>query len=139
VALSETVFNDQLQALWNAGSEGAQYIAFVGGFNKRRISQFATSNTRNISVEDKRLVNAVSAYESDFGVVTVSLHRYVGEKNIVLIDSTKFRKAWLRKPFKENLTKRGDLDEYQIVGELTLEHLNERCGSIFSAFASATS
>jgi hypothetical protein len=71
--------------------------------------------------------------------VTVSLHRYVGEKNIVMIDSNKFRKAWLRKPFKEALQKRGDLDEYQIVGELTLEHLNERTGSFFSAFASATS
>lgn len=139
VALTETVFNDQLQSLWGAGSEGAQYIAFVGGFNKRRISQFATSNNRNVSVDDKRLVNAVSAYDSDFGMVTISLHRYVGEKNILLIDSTKFRKAWLRKPFKENLQKRGDLDEYQIVGELTLEHLNERCGSFFSAFASATS
>lgn len=138
VALTETVFNDQLQSMWNAGCDDQQLIAFVGGFNKRRISQFATSNTRQINAEDKRLVNAVDVYESDFGIVTVSLHRYVGEKNIVLIDSTKFRKAWLRKPFKENLQKRGDLDEYQIVGELTLEHLNERCGSFFSAFASAT-
>lgn len=139
VALTESVFNDQLQSLWNNGSEGAQYIVFVGGFNKRRISQFSTANVRNISAEDKRLVNSVGVYDSDFGTVTISLHRYVGEKNCVLIDSTKFNKAWLRKPFKENLSKRGDLDEYQIVGELTLEHLNERCGSIFTAFASATS
>jgi hypothetical protein len=67
------------------------------------------------------------------------LHRYTGEKNIILMDSTKFRKAWLRKPQKVNLQKRGDLDEYQIVGELTLEHLNERAGAFFTAFASATS
>jgi hypothetical protein len=139
VALTESVFNDQLQSIWSAGGDDMQLIAFVGGFNKRRISQFATSNTRQINAEDRRLVNAVDVYMSDFGVVTVSLHRYIGEKNIVMIDSNKFRKAWLRKPFKENLQKRGDLDEYQIVGELTLEHLNERTGSFFSAFASATS
>ena len=139
VALTESVFNDQLQSLWNAGGEGSQYVVFVGGFNKRRISQFATSNVRQLDAADKRLINAVSVYESDFGVVTVSLHRYVGEKNLILLDTTKFRKAWLRKPFKENLQKRGDLDEYQIVGELTLEHLNERTGSFFTAFASATS
>jgi hypothetical protein len=138
VALTETVFNDQLQALWQVGGDQAQYIAFVGAFNKRRISQFATSNTRNIDATDKRLVNSVSVYESDFGTVTISLHRYVGLHNIVLIDSTKFRKAWLRKPMKSELQRRGDLDEYQIVGELTLEHLNERAGSFFSAFASAT-
>ena len=139
VALTETVFNDQLQSLWNSGGEGAKYVIFSGGFNKRRISQFATSNTRNIDVSDKRLVNSVSVYDSDFGIVEVQLHRYVGERNLILIDQTKFRKAWLRKPFKEDLQKRGDLSEYQIVGELTLEHLNERAGSVFSAFASATS
>jgi hypothetical protein len=139
VALTESVFNDQLQSIWTAGGDDMQLIAFVGGFNKRRISQFVTSSTRFINVEDKRLVNSVGVYESDFGIVTVALHRYVGEKNIVMIDSSMFRKAWLRKPFKENLQKRGDLDEYQIVGELTLEHLNERTGSFFSAFASATS
>lgn len=139
VALTEAVFNDQLQSLWENGSEGAQYIMFVGGFGKRRISQFSTASVRNISAEDKRLVNSVGVYESDFGMVTISLHRYLGTKTYILLDSTKFRKAWLRKPFKDNLAKRGDLDEYQIVGELTLEHLNERAGSVFSAFASATS
>ncbi len=138
VALTEAVFNDQLQSIWTAGGDDMQLIAFVGGFNKRRISQFATSNTRFLDVNDKKLVNSVGVYESDFGVVTISLHRYVGEKNIVMIDSNKFRKAWLRKPFKDSLQKRGDLDEYQIVGELTLVHLNERTGSFFSAFASAT-
>lgn len=140
VALTESVFNDQLQSIWNAGGDDMQMVAFCGGFNKRRISQFATSNTRQLQMGDsKKLVNTISVYESDFGTVTVSLHRYTGEKNLIVLDSTKFRKAWLRKPFKENLQKRGDLDEYQIIGELTLEHLNERSGSFFSAFASATS
>jgi hypothetical protein len=139
VALTETVFNDELQAIWTAGAEGMQLVAFCGGFNKRRISQFATSNTRQLDASDKKLVNSVAVYESDFGTVTINLHRYTGEKNIILMDSTRFRKAWLRKPQKVNLQKRGDLDEYQIVGELTLEHLNERAGAFFTAFASATS
>jgi hypothetical protein len=139
VALTETVFNDQLQSIWSAGTDDAQFVAYVGGFNKRRISQFATSNTRQLHMDNtKKLINSVSVYESDFGTVTINLHRYIGEKNIVLLDSTRFRKAWLRYPKKEDLQKRGDLTEYQIVGELTLEHLNERRGSFFSAFASAT-
>lgn len=139
VALTETVFNDQLQSLWNNGCEASNLVAFVHGFNKRRISQFSTSNTRNISAEDKRLVNSVSAYDSDFGIVTVVLDRYVSVTCLVILDVSKFNKAWLREPTKDALQKRGDLDEYQIVGELTLEHLNERAGSFFSAFASATS
>jgi hypothetical protein len=139
VALTETIFNDQLQSIWSAGTDDGQFVVFCGGFNKRRISQFATTNTRNIDATSGKIINSVSVYESDFGTVTVSLHRYMGEKNMVLLDSSKFKKAWLRYPKKEDLQKRGDLTEYQIVGELTLEHLNERRGSIFTAFASATS
>lgn len=139
VALTESVFNDQLQSIWTAGGDDMQLVAFCGGFNKRRISQFATSNTRQLDAADKKLVNSVSVYESDFGTVTINLHRYTGEKNMIVMDVTKFRKAWLRKPVKTDLQLRGDLNEYQIVGELTLEHLNERTGSFFTAFASATS
>lgn len=139
VALTESVFNDQLQSIWNAGTDDGTFVAFVGGFNKRRISQFATSNTRQLDASDKKLVNSVSVYESDFGTVTINLHRYTGEKNLIVLDVSRFKKAWLRYPKKEALQKRGDLEEYQIVGELTLEHLNERRGSFFTAFASATS
>jgi hypothetical protein len=138
VALSESVFNDQLQAIWDAGNDDLQLQAYCGGFNKRRISQFATSNVRQLDASDKKLVNAVSVYESDFGVVTINLHRYTGTKNLIVMDTNKFKKAWLRKPVKTDLQRRGDLTEYQIVGELTLEHRNERAGSFFSAFASAT-
>ena len=137
VALTETVFNDALQSIWEAGANGG-YTFYTGGLNKRRVSQFATPNTRNIDASGGKISAFVSVYDSDFGMVSVVLERYLGVKNMILMDNSKFRKAWLRKPFKDNLQKRGDLDEYQIVGELTLEHLNERAGAFFSAFASAT-
>jgi hypothetical protein len=137
VALTETVFNDLLQNIWTAGANGP-FVLYTGGFMKRRVSQFASSNTRNINSDGGKVVNFVSVYESDFGRVEIVLDRYLGLKTALLLDVAKYRKAWLRKPQKMDLARRGDVDEFDIVGELTLEHLNERAGGIFSAFASAT-
>ncbi len=83
--------------------------------------------------------NRVSAYDSDFGTIEILLERYMTKTVGLLIKDSLFRKAWLRKPVTYPLAKRGDLDEFQIVGEWTLEHLNQRAGGKLSAFASATS
>lgn len=138
VALRESDFNDLLQKIFEAGAVAD--TAYVNGFNKRRISQFATNNTRFLDVDSSGLIrNRVSAYDSDFGTIEVILERYMPKATGVLMKDSLFRKAWLRKPVTYPLAKRGDLDEYQIVGEWCLEHLNQRAGGVLSAFATATS
>ncbi len=138
VALRESDFNDLLQKIFEAGA--VPDSCYVNGFNKRRISQFVTSNTRFLNMgEDNKLVNRISIYESDFGTIEIILDRYMPKTTGLLLKDALFRKAWLRKPVTFPLAKRGDLDEYEIVGEWTLEHLNERSGGVLSAFASATS
>lgn len=138
VALREVDFN---QALQNIFSQGAiADTCYVNGFNKRRISQFVTSNTRFLEVDSSGMIrNRVSAYDSDFGTIEIVLERYVPAANGLLLKDSLFRKAWLRKPVTYPLAKRGDLDEFQIVGEWTLEHLNRRAGACLSAFATSTS
>jgi len=136
VALTETAFNNLLQTIFENGAIVSS--VYVNGFNKRRISQFATSNVRQLAMGET-LKNRVSVYESDFGTVDIVLDRYVPKTIGIMLKDELFRKAWLRKPSTYPLAKRGDLDEFQIVGEWTLEHLNERAGGILSAFASATS
>lgn len=136
VALTETVFNDLLQKIFEAGAEPD--TCYVNGFNKRRISQFVTSNTRFVNT-DSTLKNRISVYESDFGTISIVLERYMSKSNGLVIKDSLFRKAWLRKPVTYPLAKRGDLDEFQIVGEFTLEYLNQRAGGVLSAFATATS
>lgn len=138
VALRESDFNDLLQKIFEAGAVGD--TAYVNGFLKRRISQFVTSNTRFLDVDSSGLIrNRVSAYDSDFGTIEVILERYMPKTVGLIIKDSLFRKAWLRKPVTYPLAKRGDLDEYQIVGEWCLEHLNQRAGGVLSAFASSTS
>jgi|ERR1051326_6698567 hypothetical protein len=137
VALRESDFNDLLQKIFEAGAVAD--TCYVNGFNKRRISQFATTNVRFLDVDSSGLIrNRVSAYDSDFGTIEIILERYMPKTTGLLMKDSLFRKAWLRKPVTYPLAKRGDLDEFQIVGEWCLEHLNERAGGVLSAFASAT-
>lgn len=135
VALTEAAFNDLLQKIFEAGAIAD--TCYVNGFNKRRISQFVTSNTRFVNT-DATLKNRINVYESDFGTIEIVLERYIPVTTGLVIKDALFRKAWLRKPVTFPLAKRGDLDEYEIVGEWTLEYLNERSGGVLSAFASAT-
>src|SRR5438067_2358698 len=103
VALTETIFNNLLQTIFEAGAKVS--TVYVAGFNKRRISQFVTSNVRYTST-DKTLKNTISVYESDFGVVDIVLERYVTKTVGIAIDDQYFRKAWLRKPITFPLAKR---------------------------------
>jgi hypothetical protein len=136
VALRESDFNDLAQKIWDSGTNASD--VYVHGFNKRRISQFVTSNTRFLNV-DSALKNTVSIYEGDFGRFEIMLDRYVPKTVGIMLNPSLFRKAWLRKPKTFPLAKRGDVDEFEIVGEWTLEYLNQRAGGLLSAFASATS
>lgn len=136
IALRESDFNDLLQKIFEAGA--VPDTCYVNGFNKRRISQFSTSNVRQMQT-DATLKNRISVYESDFGTIDIVLERYVPKTVGILTKDSLFRKAWLRKPMTFPLAKRGDLDEFEIVGEWTLEYLNQRSGGLLSAFASATS
>lgn len=138
VALRESDFNDLLQKIFESGAVAD--TCYVNGFNKRRISQFATSNVRHLDVDSSGMIrNRVSAYDSDFGTIEIILERYMPKTTGLLMKDSLFRKAWLRKPVTYPLAKRGDLDEFQIVGEWCLEHLNQRAGGVLSAFASSTS
>lgn len=138
IALRESDFNDLLQKIFEAGA--VPDTCYVNGFLKRRISQFVTSNTRMLDMSSPgKLLNRVSIYESDFGTIEIVLERYMTKTVGIMLKDNLFRKAWLRKPSTYPLAKRGDLDEFQIVGEFTLEYLNQRAGGVLSAFASSTS
>jgi hypothetical protein len=60
-------------------------------------------------------------------------HRYVtvsGDTNydMVGLDESKWRIAYLRKPFTRELSKTGDATKGEVVGELTLECLHKDAG-----------
>lgn len=130
---SESVFNGLLELAWTNGSGEAVTDVYVGSILKRRISQFsANGGTKWVQTTTKEVVATIDAYVSDFGACKVHLHRYVQQSSdatarILGIVQNKWRVAYLqsRTPKMEQLAKVGDSDRYFIVGELTLECLNE--------------
>lgn len=136
--LSETKYNDNLQLIWAQG--GYPSYTLVGAFQKRKISGF-TTNTRRIDAEAKKLVSAVSIYESDFGIIEVRLHQIlnsVSPGTIVNFGSMDlWCKAWLRPVLRTPLAKTGSSDAFKIEAELTLESRQEKGAGKMTGYATA--
>ena len=138
-SLGEVAFNDIMNMIWAGTGEVATEV-YVGATLKRDISGFTAGSTKFTSVEDKRLFNSFSVYESDFGVHKVFLHRNVGAAannlQLVAINPKYHKKSYLRPTKVEELAKDGDRVRSQIVTEVTLEHLAETTGASVTGFTS---
>ncbi len=122
-ALTETMYNDLLQDVYDQG--GNPDTTYANGWQKRKISSFSTPSTRNIDAEDKKLVASVDVYESDFGLQTIVLDRYMPTDKIVALEKDKWAVAVLR-PFKsEEVAKVADSLRGAVVGEISLVSYNE--------------
>lgn len=144
-ALTESIYNNALESLFGLGA--TPKTTFVPGYLKRRISAFASNNSRYIDMgSSKRLTGVVSIYESDFGVQEIVLDRWVAGRNLsaaygtdtgagLIVDMDKLKLAYLRKPFTNPLAVDGDRKAVQILAEYTLEALAPTQLGYLSAFA----
>ena len=126
VGLTEAIYNNNLAIIWKQG--GYPTVTLVGAYQKQQISGF-TSNVRRIEAEEKKLVNSVDVYESDFGMIMVRLHHILNDNNpgyvVNLGVMELWVKAWLRPVNRIELAKTGSADKYKIEAELTLESRNQ--------------
>ena len=86
-AVGELMFNSVLESCYLSG--GRVDTVFCNGSSKRQISRFSggggaftsgsNHNRRNVDASGKRLVASVDSYDSDFGIVTIILNRFVGQ------------------------------------------------------------
>jgi hypothetical protein len=80
VVFAEADLNRVIEDCWNEGASPS--IIMVNSGNKRRISQAFTGNsTRYKDTVDKRVVNSVDFYDSDFGELTVVPNRFQPTNN----------------------------------------------------------
>lgn len=136
VSYSETILNDDLQAVWDDGTE--VNAIYCGMTMKRRISGFTAGATKNVETTDRRLVNSVDIYQADAASnVKLFKHRFVDLTNathfdVVGINEDMFKIAYLRAPKHTPLAKIGDSDNGMILGEMTLECLHDNAGFLRS-------
>lgn len=131
VSLSEAILISYLSLAWTNGGRVDNLL--VGATLKQRISGFSANNTRYVGADEKKLVNTINLYATDFGaeVVEVKLHRYMtlaGDVNndIMGIQADTWATAWLRKPFNKDLAPTGDAEKGELIAEGTLEARAEK-------------
>lgn len=144
VSLTETITNDIFEAVWQHGAQvDAIYSPMKG---KRRISAFTAGATKQVDINDRRLVLAVDVYQADAAkMVKLFPHRHVtvsgdygttatpGFDVLALTEDT-WATAWYRKPFTKALAETGDFTAKQLITELTLEARQEKANAIGRVF-----
>ena len=144
--VSEFNFNSLLEIVYTNG--GNPELCFVSPAVKRMVSGFHTKagygmsatlgiNTVNIDASQKKLIASIDMYDSDFGLIQIILDRWVPQAAdgsssdytgiAFFLERSKNRIAWLRPVQHTVIGKQGDSVKGIVVGECTLEVLNESC------------
>jgi hypothetical protein len=144
-ALTEFDFNELLELVYTNGGNPEQ--CYVSPAVKRVVSSFGTKtgfasgssfaiNQVNIGAESKKLVGSIDVYDSDYGLIQMVLDRWVPQAAdgsstdytgiAFFLERAKNRLAWLRPVQHTIIGKSGDSVRGIVVGECTLEVLNEK-------------
>ena len=136
-ALTESRLNAVMRGIWEQSSGGVDTIV-VGGLQKRAINQFIASS-RGYDARNTRFRDMVSVYESDFGVCRVVLSRWVPRDAVLLLDSSRIDVLPLtgRSFHYKPLATTGDRTTGQVLGEYTVELLNENAHGMIRNLAVA--
>ena len=128
---AENEFNLVLQEIWDNGP--SPNIAFCNGAVKRQISKWTGVATKNFDQTEKRLVNVIDYYESDFGVIRIVIDRYVPSPAVTdfpLISAGDFDKAGVAylRPFQtKNIASVKDATAKAVLVEFANEYGHPGC------------
>jgi len=133
--LTEEMLNRALREIWEQSS-GRVGTILVNGSQKRRINEFV-GDSRSFMPGDTRFSDLVSVYESDFGVARVVMSRWAPSDSVILLDSSRVSVLPLsgRSFHFKRLSSTGDSEVGQVIGEYTLELMNENAHGVLSGLA----
>jgi len=126
--LTESLLNDVLHGCWKSGGNPAK--VYLSGKQKRVVSGWSGDGDKYLDQNSKKLVNSISVYESDFGVVSFVPHRMMPDDSVYVVDPQFWKVAELRKMHTKALPETGDTKKKVIVGELTLEARAEKASGM---------
>ena len=124
-SLTETEFNDQMTISWTATDSFVADMILLSGNLKRDVSLFTAGNTRNVEAGDKRLVRAISVYESDFGLHELRAHKDMPAAStttghgMLMLRKELCKIGYLRRPKHVANSVTGDNKKGHVVTELT--------------------
>lgn len=106
-------------------------------FNKRALSGFSGNTSQggtagNVTHEntDKKVINAVSVYESDYNVIKVVPNRWLRARDVLVLEKDMWAVTTLRGMKNEAIAKTGDSNKRQVLMEAGLRSKNEAASGI---------
>lgn len=134
---TETLLKDVLLQRFNTtGDTTDNLLAFMSGAHKEQFAAFpGLSETRDsvTGKKGKRVVyGAADVYVGNFGQITAIPHAYGLTRDVLIIDPSKFKKAFYRDVFTDELAKTGDSFKKQMIAEVTLKCLNEKAHAVIA-------
>jgi hypothetical protein len=129
-AFTEARLKNVLQKIWTSG--GKPDTILVGAFNKQALSTFTGRATPTEDTRAKKITAAVTAYESDFGVLTIAADRFQRARDVFALQMDMWGIAYLRKFVSTDIAKTGDSIAKAVLSEYALEARNEKAsGGVF--------
>lgn len=126
-AITQALLESVIQQAWTAGGDPG--VIMVCGRGKVKISGFTGIATRFQDVGSSaqaNLVTGVDLIKTNFGLKSVVPNRFMRTSVVLVLDM----KMWALATFDafqiQKLAKTGDADQYQIIGQYTLESRNEK-------------
>ena len=122
--LTPSVLNSMIKKCWDAGL--MPDMVAVGGVQKQKISTF-DQEFRRSTLDSRRAGYTVEEFVSDLGInLRVVVDRWMPNDVAIVFDSSRVKIMPLngRAFFLEKLAKTGDSNDWQIVGEYTMEVRN---------------
>lgn len=126
-ALSEANLNTAIRNAWTQGGE--PNMIMCGPVNKSKITAFVGNASKYKNVDDRKIVNAVDLYVSDFGELSVVPNRYQRERDVFVLDMDMWDVAYLRDFKQKELASDGDYERRLINVEYTLVSKNEKASA----------
>lgn len=127
-ALTQTVLNNAYKAAYDAGADFTDMVLICNSTVKQFLSTIY-SGQAGFNLPDSRSVGGVNlqTVETDFGVLRIMLNRFMPNNALLGVDVSCVRPVEQDVPdkgnfFREPLSKTGAAEEYQIFGQIGLDH-----------------
>lgn len=125
---TESMLTDVIDQTFLAGGDPS--IIMTNTVQKRVITGFTGNATKFKEVDDKKIINAVDVYVSDYGELSVVPDRFMRQREVFLFDPDMWSIDFYRDFSTHDLAKTGDSDRKQMIVEYTLTSKQEAANAI---------
>ncbi len=133
-ALTEAKLLELGEDCYDNGSEPT--VMMIKPADASVLAGFAAASGRRRDFGDSGTVtNVVDIYVSPFGTYNVVLNRHQLTTHAFLYDPSMWRSITLRPFTRTMLAKTGDADKHQVVGEMSLKHMNFSADGMITGLA----